>query len=115
MIGRLWVVAVTLACVGAAFGGDKKAIVAATIPAPHMPAMPQVHAFLTFASDADIMALWGTAFVALGLLANYAERRRMRRARIDRLGWVPWVPIFLACLVIGGGLLAFSLPKVIAG
>ncbi|MXO63521.1 hypothetical protein [Qipengyuania oceanensis] len=77
--------------------------------------MLQLHAFLTFASDAEIMALWGAAFVALGLLANYMERRRMKRARIDRLGWVPWVPIFLFCLVIGGGLLVFSLPQVIAG
>ena len=71
--------------------------------------------FFLFASDAEIMALWGTALVAMGLLANYAERRRMKRASIDRLGWMPWIPIFLACLVIGGGLLALSLPQVIAG
>ena len=77
--------------------------------------MPDLRAFITFASDAEIMALWGVVFVALAMLANVAERLRMKRARLDRLGWVPWTNVFLACLVIGGGLLALSLPRVIAG
>ena len=79
------------------------------------PVMPSLHNLLTFASDAEIMAMWGGGFILVALIANFAERLRMKRARIDRLGWMPWTQIFLACLVIGGGLLSFSLPQVIAG
>ena len=30
--------------------------------------------------------------------------------RLDRGGFMPWTAIFLACAIIGGGLLALSLP-----
>ena len=78
-------------------------------------AMPNLHDIITFASDAELMAMWGAGFLLVAMFANLAERLRMKRARIDRLGWMPWTQIFLACLVIGGGLLSFSLPQVIAG
>lgn len=77
--------------------------------------MMRLHEFLTFASDAEIMALWGAGFVLVALIALVAERRRMKLARIDRIGWMPWMPIFLAAMLVGGGLLMFSLPTVIAG
>lgn len=76
--------------------------------------MQWVQSFLTFANDAERLALWGVGFLAVALLANFAERRRMKHSRIDRIGWVPWMPIFLAAMVIGGGLLAIALPQVIA-
>lgn len=79
------------------------------------PTMQGLHDFLVFASDAELMALWGLGFVAGALLASLAERRRMKRARIDRLGWMPWTGLFLLCAVIGGGLLAFSVPQLLAG
>ena len=74
-----------------------------------------MHEFLTFASDAEILALWGAGFLLVAMLANLAERRRMKYSRIDKIGWVPWMPIFLAAMVIGGGLLALAIPPLVAG
>lgn len=70
-------------------------------------------AFLTFASEADMMALAGAAFWLLAGLALLGDRLRARRERLnrlDRVGFMPWTAIFLACAIIGGGLLALSLP-----
>ena len=74
--------------------------------------MPQ---FLTFASDADILAIWGAAFLLFALLSLVMERRRLKRARIDGVGWVPWTGMFLTCAVVGGGLLAVAVPGIIKG
>ena len=74
--------------------------------------MPQ---FLTFASDADILALWGAAFLLFALVSLVMERRRLKRARIDGVGWVPWTGMFLTCAVVGGGLLAVAVPGIIKG
>ena len=83
---------------------------------PHiLGAMARLHDFIIFASDAEILALWGAGFLGLAVLANFAERRRMKHSRIDRIGWVPWMPIFLAAMVIGGGLLALAIPVLVAG
>lgn len=79
--------------------------------------MPKVE-FLTFASEADMVALAGASFMLLALLALLGDRLRARRERLDRLdrvGWVPWTAIFLACAIIGGGLLALSLPSALFG
>lgn len=83
-----------------------------------MAAMLKQPDFLLFASDADLIALWGAGFLLLALLALAGDRRRLRRERMDRLdrvGWVPWTPLFLACAVIGGGLLAVALPQALFG
>ena len=74
--------------------------------------MPQ---FLTFASDADILAIWGAAFLLFALVSLVMERRRLKRARIDGVGWVPWTGLFLTCAVVGGGLLAVAVPGIIKG
>ncbi len=74
--------------------------------------------FLLFASEAEIVALWGVGFIMLSLFALYADKRRNRRdpfERIRKVGWMPWTTIFMGSMIIGGGLLALSLPKVIAG
>ncbi|MBD3728903.1 MAG: hypothetical protein IE933_04285 [Sphingomonadales bacterium] len=71
--------------------------------------------FITFASDAELMTLWGSGFLLLALVALAGERLRMRRARIDRVGWMPWTGIFLLCAVIGGGMLALSVPQLLRG
>ncbi len=66
-----------------------------------------------FASEADQVALLGGAFVAVAIFALIMDRIRSRRERVrqlDHVGWVPWTLIFLACAIIGGGLLALSLP-----
>lgn len=70
---------------------------------------------LAFASDAELLALYGAAFLLLALLAMVAERRRMKRARIDKVGWVPWTGVFLLCAIIGGGLLALAVPGMLRG
>ena len=77
--------------------------------------METVHQFITFASEADILALWGAGFLLLAVIALAGERRRMNRARIDGVGWVPWTQIFLVCAVIGGGLLALAVPGMLRG
>ncbi len=65
--------------------------------------------FLTFASEAEIVGLWGIACVAIAAIAGLADVRRTRRAAIDRVGWMPWRAIFLASAMIGAGLIALSL------
>ena len=74
-----------------------------------------LHEFLTFASDAEITALWGAGLLVLAGLASLAERRRIRRARIDRVGWVPWTGLFLTCSVLGIVLLALSARGLVGG
>ena len=71
--------------------------------------------FLLFASDAELLAVWGGVFLLLAGLCSFMERRRTRRAQINRVGWVPWTGLFLTCMVIGGGLLAISVPAMLQG
>ena len=77
--------------------------------------MPAMKGFLTFASEADIVAMWGMACVAVALIALAMERRRSKRTSIDNVGWVPWTGIFLTFAVLGGALLVVSIPAVIRG
>lgn len=70
---------------------------------------------LLFASEADLLALAGAGFLLLAGIALVADRVRTRRRKLERVGFVPWTPIFLACMIIGGGLLALTMPQVIAG
>ena len=74
-----------------------------------------MHDFLTFASDADVLGMWGAAFLLLAGFALLMERRRMNRARIDSVGWIPWTGLFLTFMVVGGGLLAVAVPGIIRG
>lgn len=70
-------------------------------------------AWLLFASDAAVVALWGAALLIAGAGAFVMDRRRHRRDRLgapDRVGWVPWTAVFLLCVVLGGSLLAVTLP-----
>ena len=69
--------------------------------------------YLTFASEADQLALAGAGFLLLAILALLADRARLKRRRIERVGWMPWTAIFMSCMIIGGGLLALSLPQVL--
>ncbi len=71
--------------------------------------------FLTFASDADILAIWGIGFLLVAAVAMLMERRRLKRARIDRIGWVPWTGIFMASAVIGASLLVIAVPPLLQG
>ena len=70
---------------------------------------------LLFASDAEVATLLGGVFVLLALVCLLMERRRMARAAINRVGWMPWTGLFLTCVVIGGGLLALGVPGMLRG
>lgn len=72
---------------------------------------------LSFASEADLVALWGAGFIALAVTALLMDKRRATKRNVERLekvGFMPWTAIFLGSMVIGGGLLALALPRVIA-
>lgn len=83
-----------------------------------MRAMKNVEpAWLLFASDATVLALWGAACLLLAAGALIMDRRRHHRDRIgapDRVGWMPWTLLFLLFAVTGAGLLAVSLPGLMA-
>lgn len=69
---------------------------------------------ILFASDAELLALWGAGMLALAAFCSLMERRRMKRAQINRIGWVPWTGLFLTFAVIGGGLLAVAVPAMLS-
>lgn len=78
--------------------------------------MHELFTSLLFASDAALMALAGLAFWVFAALALVMERRRVKKrdlARLEQVGFMPWTPLFLASVVIGGGMLAMSLPVVL--
>lgn len=81
----------------------------------HMLAAMDIHRFITFASEAELVGLWGLGFIALAGAALIAEKRRNKYARLDRIGWVPWTAIFLVCAMIGGGLIALAAKGIAAG
>ena len=69
-------------------------------------------------SDAVQLAVVGALFWLFAGLCAVMEWRRGRNRSVERLekvGWVPWTALFLSCAMIGGGLLAMSLPVVLGG
>tara|TARA_B100000678_G_scaffold249688_1_gene224127 strand:+ start:324 stop:554 length:231 start_codon:yes stop_codon:yes gene_type:complete len=70
---------------------------------------------LVFLSDAGRVTLLGAGFILLALVALVAERARGKRARIDRVGCMPWMTIFLFAAVVGGGLIASGMPALLQG
>ena len=74
--------------------------------------------YLTFATEAEMVAMTGAGFILLALTALFMDKRRSSRRSIDRLekvGFMPWTAIFLGSMIIGGGMLALALPRVIGG
>ena len=69
-----------------------------------------LHDLIVFANDAERFAALGVACWLVSALALVAERRRNRRSRIDRVGWMPWTGVFLTFAVLGGGLIYMALP-----
>lgn len=70
---------------------------------------------LTFASEAEIVGLWGAALIGVAIIALFAEKRRNKVARIDRIGWVPWTSIFVFSAMIGAGLIALAVKGLFTG
>lgn len=51
----------------------------------------------------------------LAAIAWFAERRRLRRSNLDRVGWVPWTTLFFFALFAAVILLALALKTGVAG
>ncbi len=67
-------------------------------------------------SDAAQLAVTGAGFWLLAGFSAAMDYRRNKQRDLDRLeqvGWVPWTALFLGSAVIGGGILALSLPPVL--
>ncbi|WP_225871668.1 hypothetical protein [Qipengyuania atrilutea] len=75
----------------------------------------EIHRLWTFASDAEIAAVWACGFLLVAGIAGYVERRRGKRRDIDRVGYVPWMAIFFASAFIGAGLLVMAIKGMAAG
>lgn len=57
------------------------------------------------------VAAVGSMLLAVAIVALVAERRRSKRADLDRVGCMPWTMIyalcfFMACVLLGGALRA---------
>lgn len=77
--------------------------------------MEQLSRHLTFASDAEIAAIWACGFLLLAVIALVAERRQGKRSQIEKVGWVPWTEVFLGCLMIAGGIGIMAIKGLVAG
>jgi hypothetical protein len=64
--------------------------------------------FLRFASDATLAALAGSLLLGLAVASVLAERRRLRRKRIDAVGCMPWTAVFFLAFFPGVTLLALG-------
>ena len=64
--------------------------------------------FIRFASEATVFGLWGGGMLLLSLTAFIGDRRRMRRKRIDAVGWMPWRDVAALSLFAGFVLLAVA-------
>ncbi len=67
-------------------------------------------------SEAGQIAVVGAGLWLLAGFCGVMDYRRGKRrdvARLEQVGWVPWLALFMTFAVIGGGLLALSLPAVI--
>lgn len=47
----------------------------------------------------ELLALAGIAAVSVAAIAWFADRRRLRRANLDRVGWMPWTMLFFWALL----------------
>lgn len=67
-------------------------------------------------SDAAQLAVVGAGFWLIAGFCGVMDYRRGKNrdvARLEQVGWVPWLGLFLAFTVIGGGMLALGLPAVL--
>jgi hypothetical protein len=71
--------------------------------------------FLLFASDATVAALAGGALLLVAVVSALAERRRLRRNRIDAVGFVPWTAVFFLAFFPGVTLVALGVKGWLGG
>lgn len=78
----------------------------------------EVVAQFALLSDAAQLALVGGLLWVFAGFAAVMERRRTKRrdvARLEQVGWVPWLGLFMLAAMLGGGCLALGLPAVLGG
>lgn len=86
-------------------GASLRVAIAAGAACHHMAgAMQAVTDHFRFASDAEEIAWLALACLLLAILALVADRRRLKRKRIDSVGWMPWNGIFFAAAFAAAGL-----------
>jgi ABC-type uncharacterized transport system permease subunit len=59
------------------------------------------------------MAIAGGLAALMGIVAWVGDHRRMRRRRLDQVGFMPWTGIFFWSLMAAVVLLGASLPRLI--
>ena len=67
-------------------------------------------------SDAAQLAIIGAAFWVFAAFCGLMDRRRTKArdlSRLERVGFMPWTTLFVLSAIVGGGMLAMSLPVVI--
>lgn len=64
--------------------------------------------FLLFASDATLAAIAGAVLLMVAVGSVAAERRRLKRNRIDAVGCMPWTAVFFVAFFPGVTLLALG-------
>jgi hypothetical protein len=70
---------------------------------------------LRFLSDAAYTAFAGGALLLLALVSLWAETRRVKRKKIDAVGWMPWTRVFFVSLLLGVTLVLMALKGFKAG
>ncbi len=73
----------------------------------------EIYQYVTFAGEAEQLAMAGAACWLVALLALLADRRRHARRELYGVGWMPWTGIFLSFAVLGGGLLFMAMPALL--
>lgn len=48
----------------------------------------------------EILALAGFAAAIVAAVAWIADRRRIRRSNLDKVGWMPWTGLFFWALMV---------------
>jgi hypothetical protein len=74
-----------------------------------------VLAGLTVSGDLETVSALGRAAAALAAWAWIADARRLRRADLDTVGWVPWTAVFFVALLVAVVAFGFAAREWLAG
>ncbi len=79
--------------------------------------MDPIAQFALLGDAAQLAVVGGLFWVLAGFFALMERRRNKARdlARLEQVGWVPWTTLFMLAAILGGGMLAMSLPVVMKG
>lgn len=66
-------------------------------------------------SHDEILGLAALTAAILAVVAWIADRRRLRRSDLDRVGWVPWTSLFFWALMGAVVLMGLAIKAHVAG